>query len=72
MRYVRAKIDDYQIDLAYRIYVSDSLFYMADNKRLTSRYYDLIHTQKETLSGDEIALDVIKRLGLKVKENECI
>ena len=41
---------------------------MGDNKRLTMRYVDMIHPQPvDTRTGDEIALDVIQRLNLKVE-----
>lgn len=68
MRYVKAKYKEKQEELAYRIYVTDTLYYQSDNKRLTKRYLDLISKpqKKDTRTGDEIAVDVINRLGLKV------
>lgn len=60
----------HQEEVAYRIYVTDSLFYSAENKKLVKRYIDIINPRPvDNRSGDEIALDVINRLGLKV-ENE--
>lgn len=68
MRYVEAKRIEQQETYAYRIYITDSLFYQAQQQRLTSRYVDIIKPQKiDNRSGDEIALDVIERLGLKVE-----
>lgn len=40
---------------------------MGDNKRLTVRYEDIINPKPiDTRTGDEIALDVIQKLKLKV------
>lgn len=66
---MKAKYVMYQKELAYRIYVSDSLFYQAENKRLTKRYLELIAKpeKEDRRTGDEIARDVIERLNLKVK-----
>lgn len=65
MRYVKAKWDDHQKSLAYRIYISDTLFAMAQQKYLTKRYVDLISNEpQDDRSGDEIALDVIAKCGL--------
>lgn len=52
----------------YRLYVTDSLYYQAENKHLSVRYKDIIQPKKiDTRSGDEIALEVINRLGLKTQ-----
>lgn len=65
MRYVKAEYEKYIEDLTYRIYLTDSLFYQADGKRLTKRYAEFAYPQiEDTRSGDEIAFDVITRLGL--------
>ena len=69
MRYVKAKWQDRQQDFAYRIYITDSLYYMGRNQMLEKRYYDVIHPPKvDNRSGNEIAMDVIQRLGLKVEK----
>lgn len=44
---------------AYKNYMADSLFYSAQQKRITSRFYDLLNKKVETRSGDEIVEDVI-------------
>lgn len=68
MRYVKARHLDAQKELAYRIYITDSLFYQSEEKRLTKRFYDIINPVPiDKRSGDEIALDVIERLSLKVE-----
>ena len=51
---------------AFENYVADSLFYYAQNKRLTARLYDVLKGD-DGESGDEIAARVIKNAGLKVK-----
>lgn len=59
---------EYHKELAYRIYITDSLFYQSDEKRLTKRFYDIIKPAPvDKRSGDDIALDVIGRLSLKVE-----
>lgn len=71
MRYINAKWKEAQRLEIYRIYVSDTLYYQGQNKVLNVRYFDLVNPPKdETRSGDEIALEVINRIGLKI--NECI
>lgn len=68
MRYVSSKYQKMMKEETYRIYMSDSLFYLGQDKRLTVRYQDIADKQKkETRNGDEIALDIIKRLDLKVE-----
>lgn len=65
MRYVRARYEEQQRELAYRIFVTDSLQNIPQNKYLTVRYKDLIYPKKEdTRTGDEVALQVITKLGL--------
>lgn len=54
--------------MAYRIYVTDSLFYQGQNQRLTSRYLDLLNRKVDNRTGDEIARDVIVGAGLRFKE----
>lgn len=68
MRYVRAKYAEYNEALAYRIYVSDSLYYLNTDKKLVKRYIDIIKPYpQDKRTGDEIAIDVITKLGLKVE-----
>ena len=56
--------------MAYRVYLTDSLFYQAHEKRLTTRYADALlpHEAAEERSGEEIAADVIRRAGLVVTD----
>lgn len=69
MRYVKARYAEYKQSLAYRIYITDSLYYYGNNQRLTKRYIDIVMPEPvDPRSGDEIALDVISRLDLKVEK----
>lgn len=53
---------------AFRVYVTDALYAMGDNKRLTQRYADIIKPRKvDKRTATEIADDVIKRCGLTRK-----
>lgn len=48
--------------------MTDSIYYQARNKGLNQRYITLLNGTKEPVdnrSGDEIAADVITRMGLK-------
>ena len=54
--------------MAYRIYLTDSLFYQAQNQRLTTRYADLLKpVEVDDRDEDEIILDVMKNAGLRFK-----
>lgn len=56
-------------ETAFRVYVSDSLYYSAREQMLTNRYSDMIgkkQAKEDNRSGEEIAADVIKRAGLVV------
>lgn len=67
MRYVLARFKKESIDKAYRIFVTDALDYIPQNKYHTTRFADIVYFKNEdTRTGDEIALDVIKKAGLKV------
>lgn len=57
-------------DRAYRFYVTDALSLAPQNKYISQRYADMIKPHKiDNRSGDEIAMDIISRHGLKVKNN---
>lgn len=55
--------------MAYKIYISDTLYHQAQNQRLTVRFIDILDQKPiDNRSGDEIALDVIQKAGLRFKE----
>ena len=58
-----------QEEKAYRLYIADSLFYNGKQQTLTIRYCDIIDKSKpDSRTGDEIALEIIQKHGLKVKQ----
>lgn len=64
MRYVVARLEQEYRDLAYRIYVTDSLRGITG---MDTRFCDLVFGKKEDeKSGDEIAAEVIASLGLNI------
>lgn len=60
-----AALNELSEQAAFRVYVTDSLYAMGNEKRLTQRYIELIKPKKiDKRSAQEIADDVIKRCGL--------
>lgn len=81
MRYVDSRLKEKQREIAYRIYVTDALKIlttntarMAGGSELTVRYHDAVMNAEhpDDRSGDEVALDVILRAGLRLKQDEFI
>lgn len=69
MRYVEARIDDFNREEAYRFYVTKSLQLMPQNKYITASYQDVLKPKKvDNRTGDEIAMDVMAKAGLKFGE----
>lgn len=67
MRYVKVRYNDYLKEYMFRIYMTDSIQLSIENKKLAKRYAELVNPQpQDDRTGDEIAKDVIERLGLKV------
>ena len=74
MRYAMARYQSQQRDLAYSIYVTESLRMVAENTAklsqgtyIAARFYDMIN-QKPVVNrtGEEIAADIIKRAEIEV------
>lgn len=74
IQYAKARAKEKADTLAYRVYMSETLRLSAQNKYITATYLDFINNKVEndTRSGDEIAADVINRLGLRFKQDGCI
>lgn len=71
MRYVQARYEQEQRELAYRIFVTESLRLAPQNKYLTMKYMEMIKPQAiDNRTGDEVAIDVIERIGLKFAGEE--
>lgn len=71
MRYVDARIEEYNREEAYRIYVSTSLQLIPQNKCLQKSYREILNDMNrvvDTRSGDEIVADVMLHAGLKFGE----
>lgn len=63
-----ARIKEAHKEHAFRTYVSDTLYYHERQMALTVKYSELLNSgyKVDNRDGDEIAQDVITRLGLKV------
>ena len=71
MRYVEARIEQERREEAYRIYVTRSLQFIPQNKYMSATYEEIVnykHEEHDTRSGDEIALDFMKKNGLTFKK----
>lgn len=56
------------MEMAYRIYITDSLFYYAQQQRLTDRFTDRLKPEKvNTKDGADIAKEVMENIGLRFK-----
>lgn len=64
MRYVEARIDEFDREEAYRIYVTRSLQLAPQDGYIEESYYDIMHNKIDTRNGDEIAIDIMTRAGL--------
>lgn len=65
-----AYIAQYLEDMAYRVYVSDSLFLYARNKTKNERFYEWIRPKKDDRDAQDIIADTIKNAGLIVKKGD--
>ena len=53
------------MELGYKIYLTDTLYAALRQQMILERFVDLINPAKiDTRSGEEIALEVIKKAGL--------
>ena len=66
MRYVEARIEEYNREEAYRIYVTRSLQLVPQNSYITIPFTDILKSKViDNRTGEEIVTDVMKRAGLK-------
>jgi hypothetical protein len=74
--HVMAEAEDYFHEKVYRHYVTEMLRSLVGSwgNPVSMRYLDMIEQKEpeEKQTGDEIALGVIKRAGLKVKQDDTI
>lgn len=63
-----AKYTSHVEEVKYRNYVADILYWRGQGKTLTVTYDDILHPKPvDNRTGDEIAVDVITTLGLKLR-----
>lgn len=71
LRYALARYTSHQRDMAYRIYVTESLRAISKGGYIKPRFVDLIKPKKQetedTRTGKEIAFDVLNRIGIEVR-----
>lgn len=71
MRYALARYTSHQRDMAYRIYVTETLRAMSKGGYINTSFADVIKPKKQlpedTRTGEEIAFDVLQRLGIEVR-----
>ena len=69
MRYVEARLEEYNREEAYRIYVTGSLQLIPQNKYIGISYIDMLKPKDEiSKTGDEIIMDIMNRAGLRFEE----
>ena len=74
MRYAIARYNQHQRDLAYRIYVTECLRMISENKAsvggrsyMATKFEDIVNRKPvDNRTGEEIAADIIKRAGIEV------
>ena len=65
MRYVEARLDEFDRDEAYRLYVTRSLQLAPQGKNIVPTYMEVLEPKKvDVRSGDEIVVDIMSRAGL--------
>lgn len=65
-RYVQAKLDKWNYDYAYRLYITESLKLQGEQKYICASFDEILHPPKE-INGAEIVADIMKRAGLKAR-----
>lgn len=71
MRYLNYRIQADEEQFSYRAYMTDAFRLMGENMAPSQRWADLfLEEQKDTRSGDEIVLDVLKRSGLVQRRSD--
>lgn len=65
MRYVEARLDDFNREEAYRFYVTRSLQLAPQGGNIVPTYGEILEPKEVDMrSGDEIAADIMSRAGL--------
>ena len=67
VQYAIGKKKEYQENLLYKTYVTDSLRLMGENKYLDTRWIDLITDNRiEDIDAESVVDDIVNRAGLVV------
>lgn len=67
LRYVKARIEEYNREETYRFFVTESLRFAPQGKVINKSYFELLKPQKiETRSGKEVSEKVAEKLGTKI------
>lgn len=71
MRYVKAEYELYQIDLAYRFYISESIRLYGENKHLKESFSNLYESMSAThkkadFDKEQYVNDTLSMLGIEV------
>lgn len=65
LRYLAARIEEYNKDVLYRTYVTDSLRLIPQNRWIVPRWVDIINPkQEDERTPEEIIEDVVTSAGL--------
>jgi hypothetical protein len=71
LRYALARYTSHQRDMAYRIYVTESLRAIGKGGYIKPHFADVIKPKKQkaedTRTGEKIAFDVLNRIGIEVR-----
>lgn len=73
MRYVKARVDEYNRDEAYRLFVTESLRLAPQQKYMTRNWIDFLKEIKNPMpqrTYEEIVVDVMIKAGLKFGGDE--
>jgi len=70
MRYVVAKKRQLDKDTAYRIYITDSIYYQSQNKALSVRYADLISDDTDHAVDDRTPDEIISDIRAKLSRSD--
>lgn len=68
MQYVLARLEQEARDFAYKVYITDSIYYYMDGQRVTIRWEDSLKKKPDHRTAQEIVGDTLLGAGLILKE----
>lgn len=80
IRYAAACLRTHQQDMAYRFYITDALYSISNTmahcyggSHLQKRYHEILHPcAQDGRSGEEVAIEVIRSIGLEFTQDESV